>query len=122
MIDSALLRPASVPQIEITQMRVIAKERTGRSRWSNENTQTIAPAGQIRPDMWSRQKYHLAHTLDKTMSVCALSRRVRRLSQNLFDDKAAETVADQNQLAFPKIRFHQQQIEDIGRTVGQFHR
>ena len=99
-------------------MLVIAKERTCCSRRPNENAQTVAPARQIRPGMRGRQKGHFSHALDETQCFGAVGCLIRCLSQDLFDDKTAETVPGQYQLARPKIRFHQQQIEHIGRTVG----
>jgi hypothetical protein len=72
--------------------------------------------------MRSRQKSHLPDAVYKAQSTGAVGCRIRCLSQKLFDDKGAEAVPGQNQLAFPKISFHQQQIEHIGRAVGQFHR
>jgi hypothetical protein len=103
-------------------MRVIANERTSCSRRPNENTQTITPARQIRPRMRGRQKSHFSDALDETQRFGAVGCLVGCLSQDLFDDKTAEAVPGQYQLARPKIRFHQQQIKHIGRTVGQLHR
>ena len=122
MIDFALSCPAPVPQVQITQMRVIAKERTRRSRRPNENAQPVAPARQIRPGMRRREENHFSDALDEAQSFGVVRCRIRRLSQELLDDKTAETVPDQNQLARPKVGIHQQLIEHIGRTVGQFHR
>ena len=61
--NSLLIRPAPIPIIEASQVRVIPREAHRRRGRANKNSQPVAPNGQIRSGMGSGEKCHFMNTI-----------------------------------------------------------